>query len=179
MIGTAHEFQRDETLNHWREEFREMLRSVLAAHPTEIILEEWSQNLGQSIGQNLESADLKWHKISPAPTPEYRTEAPRIGREPGPNVPFYLSLTQYPFEPHERRESYMVQSITEAMEKRSGGLVIVGMNHVHSLMRKLREAGFEVIAGNWLQTCDKGQKIVQSCDPPGSSTPASQLSRRS
>jgi hypothetical protein len=60
----------------------------------------------------------------------------------------------------------MVSSITEAMQTRSKGLVIVGMNHIHSLMGKLRDAGFEVIAGNWLQICDKGQKIMQTYEPP-------------
>lgn len=167
MIGTAHEFQGvNESKNPWKKEFKEMLLSVIETYQQEIILEEWSDNGGISVGQSLEKGELKWCKINPPPTPEYCTEAARIGRRPGPDVPFYLSLRQYPFEAHERRESYMVKSIIEAMETRSKGLIIVGMNHIHSLMGKLRAAGFEVIAGNWLQTCDKGRKIMQTCEPP-------------
>jgi hypothetical protein len=147
MIGMAHEFQlNDETRNPWMKEFRDLLLNVMKAYPMEIILEEWSNKRGISIGKSLESGTLEWRKISPPPTPEYCTEDHRIGQY-GPEVPeVYLSLRQYSFEQEENRESYMVSSITEAMQTRSKGLVIVGMNHIHSLMGKLRDAGFEVIA---------------------------------
>lgn len=165
IIGTAHEFQLDDdTKNPWTKEFRAMLLNVMKSEsdPVEIILEEWADWRGTSIGKNLESDNLKWHKINPPTTSEYKTDnAGRIGHY-GPDAPCaYLSLPQHPFEPHELRESYMVNSVIDAMGTRSNGLIIVGMAHIHSLMAKLRAAGFEVIAGTWLQLCDKGQKIMQ------------------
>lgn len=166
LIGTAHEFQRDSVANPWREEFAEMLRNLIEIYSTQIILEEWGTSRGTSVGKRFESNTLEWRSIQPPQAHVFSTEAPRIGPSPGPEVPFHLSLTQYPFEPHESREIYMASGITHAMEAYSQAVVILGIAHIHSMMGKLRVEGFTVIAGHWLQACDKGQKIMQACEPP-------------
>jgi len=166
LIGTAHELQKDDVANPWREEFAELLSGLIDIYSAQIILEEWGESLGTSVGKRFESSTLEWRSIQPAQAAVFSTEAPRIGPSPGPDVPFRLSLRQYPFEPHERREVYMVGCIIQAMQAHSHAVVILGIAHLHSMMSKLRAERLTVIAGHWLQACDKGQKIMQACEPP-------------
>jgi hypothetical protein len=167
MICTAHEFQDSSTSNPWRGEFREMLSSVLANYKIQILLEEWSAKRGTAIGETLATEEIKWRNVAtPTGAPEYDTYAAPINFEPDPNRPSHLSFRQYPFEVQERREQFMLERIVDYMSAYERGLLIVGMNHLHSLTAKLRTHGFEVTCGNWLQICDKGTKVMQKCQPP-------------
>jgi hypothetical protein len=167
MIGTAHEFQGASETNPWRREFREMLSSVLERYRIQIILEEWSARRGEAIGKTLETKEIKWHNVSTPPgVAEFDTYAAPINFEPDPDWPSYLSFRQYPFEVQEKREQFMLERIVEYMSERERGLLVVGMNHLHSLTSKLLAHQFEVTCGNWSQICDKGTKVMQKCRPP-------------
>jgi hypothetical protein len=161
MIGTVHEFQEDDQRNSWRSEFREMLSSVVANYRIEIILEEWSAKRGKAIGETLATEDLKWHSVAtPSDAPEYSTYAPRINFEPDPSRPGYLSLPQYPFEIQEKREQFMVERTMEYISTYERGLLIVGMNHLHSLTAKLRARQCDVTCGIWSQFCGRGTEVI-------------------
>ena len=123
-----------------------MLRSVVANFDIQIILEEWNDDRGTSIASTLADKRLQWSSVGTPNTPEYDTSG-YINFEPLRPV---LTLPKYPFETQEKREQFMVQRIKECMSRHERGLFVVGMDHLHSTMAKLRSAGFDVDAGSWL-----------------------------
>jgi hypothetical protein len=53
----------------------------------------------------------------------------------------------------------MVKRIAELMADYERGLFVVGMNHLHSCMTKLKLAGFDVKGGNWLRIPDTAKHL--------------------
>jgi hypothetical protein len=162
MIGTAHEFQESNDKNSWRDEFSDLLHSLIENYDIQIILEEWNSNRGQAIGETLANKRLQWRNVgTPSNSPEYDTSsAGFINFDP--ERPHHLMFREYPFEIQERREQYMAERIAEYMSLYERGLLVIGMNHLHSVTAKLRVAQFEVRCGNWFQLCDKGKKTIQT-----------------
>ena len=166
MIGTAHDFQ--VIGNPWEKLFREMLASVVNTYEIQIILEEWNDNRGTAIGNTLATAQLRWENVGTQDMAEYDTsKAGYINFDPWRAV--HLMFREYPYEVQEKREQFMVKRIVELMAGYERGLFVVGMDHLHSCMTKLRLAGFDVKGGNWLRIpdtakyleCPKCQELVE------------------
>jgi hypothetical protein len=61
-------------------------------------------------------------------------------------------LQEYgPLDVHELRERYMLDRIKGSMESFNAGLFIVGLAHLHSMLSKLKSAGFEVRGYSWME----------------------------
>jgi len=157
VLATAHEFQN--VGNPWEQQFREMLTSVVNTYDIQIILEEWNHNRGTAIGTTLANDQLKWENVGTPSSAEYNTFVGWINNEYNPQQPTYLYFREYPFEIQEKREQFMMNRITELMANYDKGLFVVGMNHLHSCMAKLREVGFDVVGGNWLRIPDTAKHV--------------------
>jgi hypothetical protein len=121
----------------------------------QIILEEWSDTAGDAIGHTLETEQLYWRDVGTPDKPEYKSFVGFINNNYDPEQPKYTYFREYAFEIHEKREQFMLGKIMEYMTDRERGLLILGMAHIHSMMDKLRKAGFKVSGGTWLQMSDK------------------------
>jgi len=157
VIGTAHEFQN--VGNPWEAQFRDMLASVANTYDIQIILEEWNDNRGTAIGKTLESEKLKWESVGTPSSPEYNTFVGWINNAYDPQQPTYQYFREYPLAIQETREQFMVKRISEFMANYQRGLFVVGMNHLHSTMSKLRIASFDVTGGNWLKIPDTARQV--------------------
>ncbi len=157
MIGSAHDFQ--VVGNPWVKLFREMLASVVNTYDIQIILEEWNDNRGTSIASTLATTQLHWENVGTQDLPEYNTFVGWINNAYDPQQPTYLYFREYPLDVQEKREQFMVNRITELMAGYERGLFVVGMDHLHSCMTKLRRAGFDVKGGNWLRIPDTGKHL--------------------
>jgi hypothetical protein len=148
MIGTAHDFQT--VGNPCEKQFYEMLASVVSNYKIQIILEEWNDSRGTAIGKTLMTPQLRWENVGTQDFPEYDTSTAKwINFDP--YQPVHLMLRDYPYEVQEKREEFMVERIKELMIDYERGLFVVGMAHLHSMMTKLRMAGFDIESGNWLR----------------------------
>ena len=157
MIGTAHEFQ--SVGNPWEHQFRAMLASVVKTYDIQIILEEWNDNRGTAIGSTLANDQLQWQSVGTPSSSEYNTFVGWINNDYDSQQPSYLYFREYPFDIQEKREQFMLKRIIELMVNYERGLFVVGMNHLHSGITKLRLAGFDVTGGNWLKIPDTGKHL--------------------
>lgn len=156
VIATAHDFQ--VVGNPWETLFREMLASVVNTYDIQIILEEWNDNRGTAIASTLETAQLRWKNVGTQNLAEYDTsKAGYINFDPWRAT--HLMFREYPYEVQEKREQFMVKRIVELMAGYERGLFVVGMDHLHSCMTKLRLANFDVKGGNWLRIPDTGKHL--------------------
>jgi hypothetical protein len=54
-----------------------------------------------------------------------------------------------PLDVQERREAHLAARIADAMKPYEVGLFVVGLGHLHSMLVKIRVAGFDVRAYSW------------------------------
>lgn len=157
VIGTGHDFQ--VVGNPWETLFRDMLASVVNTYDIQIILEEWNDNRGIAIGSTLATDQLHWENVGTQDLPEYNTYVGWINNAYDPQQPTHQYFREYPLDIQEKREQFMVKRIAELMAVYERGLFVVGMNHLHSCMTKLKLAGFDVKGGNWLRIPDTGKHL--------------------
>lgn len=132
-----------------------MLSSVIGNCGIQIVLEEWDDSQGVSIASTLKSDKLGWENVGTQGIAEYDTrKSGYINFVVG--APQHTRFPEYIFDIHERREIFMVKQVEKFMAPWDRGAFVVGMNHLHSIMSKLRAAGFEVRGGNWLRIGVRG-----------------------
>ena len=67
-------------------------------------------------------------------------------------TPSKLRLQEYPpLDVQERREEYMVDRVIEVMKPYNVGLFVIGLAHLHSMISKLTQSGFELHGYNSLE----------------------------
>lgn len=119
------------------------------------IVEEWSDKKDSCAKHFALKTSLHWANVGTPDEPQFQTYSGLI-HYPGhngtlPHDPDAPSLDEYgPFENQEKRENWMVRRVEVEMANYTSGLFIIGIAHMHSLVAKLRAAGFHVTAYTWL-----------------------------
>jgi hypothetical protein len=137
VLGTVHQ-----KLGHSaNSQFRQALNFIIKEYAIETILEEWSDTQSTSFSCHLaEELDLRWLDIGTPNLPEFRTYDSTINAL-GFN-PFdmeSLRVPRYgPLSIQCSREEVMLKNIRSYLPASiNSGLVIIGANHLHSMMEKL------------------------------------------
>ena len=147
VLGTYHQLQRK---GH---EFNERLRAAIQLVRDENkfqITEEWWTKPIESFASTFKSATLKWENVDPE-EPQFETWGRGLNCH---SLPMYDSskprIPEYgPLDVQERREAYMAARIADLMQPHSVGMFIVGLGHLHSMLIKIRTAGFNVKGFSW------------------------------
>jgi hypothetical protein len=147
VIGTFHEIQERDFADSG--EFKRVLTYLAKQFDVGVILEEWTENKGATVGSHVAKAlDLDWMNVGTPPTEEFKTKGAIY--DPMEEPP--MLVNRYgPIEVQRRRENLIVEAIEQAMTTKNVALMICGMAHLHSLCEKLSDAGFEVEAFHWSQ----------------------------
>src|SRR5713226_9650398 len=141
ILGTNHAVQ-----YHCTGQFKEVIKSLLKRHESQIILEEvdWCE---ETVGRRVAvEGELPWRPARPPDTSEF---APTDEIESG------MAIDIHKFGPIYRqtnRERFMQDRITETMVGYDSGLFICGLGHLQSMAEKLISSGFEVEAYEWQRT---------------------------
>jgi hypothetical protein len=155
ILATVHQYQ---VVGHHRnpelEERLEYLKSRLAA---DVVMEEWSDKLGQSAAKAFAAKlGLHWANIGPPEEEKFRTYTGPInfpGHDGTLQPPDWHAPGIYeygPFEKQEDREKKMAENIQAVMEGHKTGLLVCGLAHLHSLFGKLIASGFEVLGFSFI-----------------------------
>jgi hypothetical protein len=146
-MGTFHEIQERDFGDSG--EFKRVLTYLAMQYDVAIILEEWTEKKGATVGSRVaEALDLEWMNVGTPPTEELKTR----GAIYDPNEEPPMPVSKYgPIDVQRRRETMMVEAIQRAMATNDVALMICGMAHLHSLCEKLNDAGFDVEAFHWTQ----------------------------
>ena len=155
MLGTTHGHQMTECQNEFG--FEKCLEWLKKTFHYLIILEEWSEKHGNSVGEQYAmKSNVQWRNVGTSEKPEYETFTGPVNF-PGHNGTIRTHdrnappMYEYgPFENQEAREKQMTRNIKAEMEGFDCGLYICGLAHTHSMFSKLRAVGFTVTAYSWL-----------------------------
>jgi hypothetical protein len=156
LLATYHQVQsKGDKLN---KELRDRLKFLSKKFAATILMEEWCEGCGDSLASELASGDLsiEYKDVGTPRLPESQTLA-----FPPTNHPAHdgtlgpceegPSLNEYaPFEKQENREIRMTQNIVCTMKDHKVGLFVVGLAHLHSMMARLRDEGFNVSGYSWI-----------------------------
>ena len=147
-LATFHQLQENKQALNGR--FRAAIELVRGEHPFEIIMEEWRPQSESSFAATLQGPALKWENVGTPAEPRFKTWSRGLNCYPPDFDPSSPRMPEYgPLEVQERREAYMTDRISEAMKPYRVGMFIVGLGHLHSMLVKLRIAGFSVKGYSW------------------------------
>jgi hypothetical protein len=147
-LATFHQLQQNG--HPFNARFRAAIQLVRNEHPFEIMMEEWRPTPEPSFASTLQSSTLKWENVGTPDEPQFKTWSRGLNCHPpdydssSPRMPEYG-----PLEVQERREAYMATRISESMKPYRTGLFIVGLGHLHSMLARVRIAGFDVKGYSW------------------------------
>jgi hypothetical protein len=131
--------------------FRGAIELIRNEHGAEVILEEWWFRPEPSFASTLQDATMKWENVGTPDEPRFETSTACLNYHPPTYDPTKPSPREYgPLVAQELREAYMVGRINQCMNSYKVGLFIVGLAHLHSMLIKLRAAGFEVKGYSWM-----------------------------
>jgi hypothetical protein len=131
--------------------FGQVISLIRENYPVQIILEEWTDE-HQSFCSTLDTHILNWKNVGTPKEERFETFACGLNTNPPTHDPSKPMLQEYgPLGTHERRERYMVDRIEEFMQPYDVGLFIVGLAHLHSILSKLKIAGFDVRGYSWME----------------------------
>jgi hypothetical protein len=130
--------------------FKQVIALIRENYPVQILFEEWMA-YGQTVGSTINTDILKWKNVGTPEEKRFETFAYGLNTDPMRYDPIKPVLQEYgPLGVHELREQYMLERIKEVMGPHDGGLFIVGLAHLHSMLSKLKAAGFEVRGYSWM-----------------------------
>ena len=149
-LGTYHEAQR---IGHeLNSKFAAVVSLVSESHGAQILLEEWWYHADQSFASTLATSGLEWKNVGTPEETRFETSVGGLNCHPPTYDPTKPNLQEYgPLDAQERRESYMIERIGVFMEPYEVGLFIVGLAHLHSILCKLRVAGFDARGYSWIE----------------------------
>jgi hypothetical protein len=131
--------------------FGQVIALIRENYAIQIIMEEWT-DAHPSFGSTVDTATLKWKNVGTPKEKRFETCAYGLNTDPTRYDGNKPMLQEYgPLDVHELRERYMVDRIKEAMEPCNGGLFIVGLGHLHSMLSKLKSVGFDVRGYSWME----------------------------
>jgi hypothetical protein len=151
VFGTDHD--RQEEGRDANAGLEQQLVYLIREFAVTIVMEEWSDRRDRSFvdtrcGGNWE---LPYKNVgTPSSDGQFQTIIPPQVRHPGHDGTLLAdegapALTEYgPLDKQENREVRMVENIKNQMLDHRVGLLIVGLGHLHSISRKLQDAGFNV-----------------------------------
>lgn len=139
ILGTRHQELGDAANAH----FGKVLSLIIREYKVQVIFEEWSATRLKSFAHHVaEESGLAWTDVGTPNLPEFETYdegVDRLGfdwRNPsGVSVPRYG-----PVEKQRARELAMVNSIGCFTGNWESGLLIIGANHLHSMIERLNES---------------------------------------
>jgi hypothetical protein len=149
ILAISHEYQ--QMGNPGNAKLEECLTYLVLKFTVRIVLEEWTEDQGQTYTAELApKLGIDFAKIGTPDDEPFRTCWPQIshpahdGTLPyDPDAP--KMLNEYgPLNAENAREEQMVRSIRKHMEDYERGMFIVGIAHTHSLHSKLVSMGFDV-----------------------------------
>lgn len=157
MLATVHEYQM--LGSNRNSELGERLAYLKSKFNVQVVLEEWSEQQGQSFAATFAAkSGLAWANVGTPDEEQFRTyRCPPINhpahdgalQPPDWDAP---SMSEYgPFKTQEARENEMTKNIRAEMENRQSALFVLGLAHLHSLLSKLLVLGFNVTGYSWLQ----------------------------
>ena len=148
-LGTYHEAQHiGHALNA---KFAGVISLVRESYGAQIILEEWLYSEERSFASTLSTSDLEWKNVGTPEETRFETSVSGLNCHPPTHDPAKPILQEYgPLAAQERREGYMVERIGVFMEPYKVGLFIVGLAHLHSILCKLKVAGFDARGYSWI-----------------------------
>jgi predicted MPP superfamily phosphohydrolase len=148
-LATHHHVQlKGHALN---DRFGQVISLIRENYRVAIILEEWMPD-HQSFASTLDTEQLKWKNVGTPNEERFETYAYGLNTNPPTHDPKKPMLQEYgPLDVHELRECYMVDRIKESMKMFNVGLFIVGLAHLHSMLSKLKTAGFDVKGYSWME----------------------------
>lgn len=114
---------------------QDTLNTILDKFAPQVVLEEWSEILGQSAASEIASAHhVSWKNIGTPQRPELKS----FGIEGALDFPESANIQRYgPLASQEKRENLMCDNIIAAMSAYETGVVVIGLGHLHSMMVKL------------------------------------------
>jgi hypothetical protein len=145
LMGTTHEVQENDYQG--THEFKKVLVYLCRKFPVRVIMEEWTERKGDTVGKRLASEqNLEWVNVGTPSTRELKTFDPWF--DPSEDPP--MLINRYgPADIQTRREGLMLDAMQAAMRNRETGMMIVGMAHLHSMAEKLVRLGFEIEGFHW------------------------------
>jgi hypothetical protein len=148
-LGTYHEAQQ---LGHYmNHRFGRALKMIIERYGVQTILEEWWPSPQPSFASTLATPSFKWLNIGTPQEPRFETTVECLNYH-SPSDPTKPVLREYaPLTAQELREHYMAQKIQSAMQPFEAGLLIIGLAHLHSMLVRLRTAGFAVRGYSWME----------------------------
>jgi hypothetical protein len=150
VLGTYHEVQH--VGHHLNARFRGAIELLIQEYGVQIILEEWWYKPEPSFAASLATATLKYANIGTPNEPRFKTSTECLNNNPPTYDPSKPRLQEYgPLDVQELREKYMTERISEFMKPCNVGLLIIGLAHLHSIISKLTQFGFEVHGYNFVE----------------------------
>lgn len=148
-LGTYHQVQHNgHALNA---KFATVISTIIENYDVQVVLEEWWYLPERSFASTLATADLQWRNVGTSDEIRFKTSESALNNHPPIRGDVKPILQEYgPLNVQELRENYMVDHITFFMEAHTAGMLIVGLAHLHSLLSKLKAAGFEVRGYSWI-----------------------------
>jgi hypothetical protein len=149
-LGTYHEVQHSGHMLNAK--FAGVISLIRESYGAQIILEEWLYSEEHSFASTLSTPDLEWKNVGTSNETRFETFTGGLNCHPptyDPAKPI-LQPEYGPLAAQERRESYMVDRIGIFMEPYHAGLFIVGIAHLHSILCKLKVAGFDARGYCWI-----------------------------
>jgi hypothetical protein len=149
-LGTYHEAQRNgHPLNA---KFAQLISLICESYGGQIILEEWWHHAERSFASTLTTSTLEWKNVGTPDEARFETSTGGLNCHPPTHDPAKPMLQEYgPLGAQERRESYMVDQIAVFMQPYSVAVFIVGLAHLHSILCKLKVAGFDATGYSWIE----------------------------
>jgi hypothetical protein len=103
---------------------REALNTLFSEFTPQVVLEEWSEILGQSTASVLASGqNLTWKSIGTPQTQEFKS----YGNDAALDFPQSANIQRYgPLPIHEKREKLMCENVAAAMSAYETAVVVIG-----------------------------------------------------